>query len=49
MMYLVYFVGPLLGAALAVGVHKLLNTDEVAPELEPLPDVAEAPVDEEPA
>jgi aquaporin Z len=49
MMYLIYFVGPLLGAALAVGVYKLLNTAEVAPELEPIPDVAEAPVDEEPA
>lgn len=47
MMYLIYFVGPLLGAALAVGVYKLLNTPENAPELEPIPDVAEAPVDDE--
>ncbi|HLO16163.1 MAG TPA: aquaporin, partial [Anaerolineales bacterium] len=48
MMYLIYFVGPLLGAVLAVGVYKLLNTPEKAPELEPIPDVAEAPVNEEP-
>ena len=46
MMYLIYFVGPLLGAALAVGTFKLLNTVEAAPELEPIPDVAEAPPDE---
>ncbi|HEX9332717.1 MAG TPA: aquaporin, partial [Anaerolineales bacterium] len=45
-MYLVYFVGPLLGAALAVGIFKLLNTVEAAPDLEPIPDVAEAPTDE---
>jgi MIP family channel proteins len=49
MMYLVYFVGPLLGAALAVGVYRLLNTDEESTELEPIPDVADAPMDEEPA
>jgi MIP family channel proteins len=49
MMYLIYFVGPFLGAALAVGVYKLLNTVEPTPELEPIPDVAEAPVDEKPA
>jgi aquaporin Z len=48
MMYLIYFVGPLLGAALAVGVYRLLNTVEAAPELEPVPDVAEAPIDEKP-
>jgi MIP family channel proteins len=48
MMYLVYFAGPLLGSALAVGLFKLLNTAEPAPELEPIPDVGEAPVDEEP-
>jgi len=46
MMYLIYFAGPVLGAALAVGVYKLLNTDDVSPELEPIPDVAEAPIDE---
>ena len=48
MMYLIYFAGPLLGAALAVGVYKLLNTVEAIPELEPIPDVAEAPIAEEP-
>lgn len=48
MMYLIYFVGPLLGAAFAVGVFKLLNAPEPAPELEPIPDVAEAPIVEEP-
>jgi MIP family channel proteins len=48
MMYLIYFAGPLLGALLAVGVYKLLNTPENAPELEPIPDVAEAPINEEP-
>ena len=41
MTYLIYFVGPLLGAALAVGVFRLLNTTEPAPQLEPIPDVAE--------
>jgi len=46
MMYLIYFVGPLLGAALAVGVFKLLNTAEPTPQLEPIPDVAEASDDE---
>jgi aquaporin Z len=47
MMYLIYFVGPLLGAALAVGLYKLLNTDDESPDLEPIPDVAEAPIDDE--
>src|SRR5215212_10940183 len=47
MMYLIYFVGPLLGAALAVGVYKLLNTAEPTPELEPIPDVAETPIEDE--
>ena len=42
MMYLIYFVGPLLGAALATGVYRLLNTPETGPELEPIPDVEEA-------
>ena len=46
MTYLIYFVGPFLGAALAVGVYKLLNTDDASPELEPIPDVADAPIDE---
>jgi MIP family channel proteins len=42
MMYLIYFIGPLLGAALAVGVFKLLNTPEPPMQLEPIPDVEEA-------
>lgn len=47
MMYLIYFVGPLLGAAIAVGVYRLLDTPESGPDLEPIPDVEDAPVDEE--
>jgi MIP family channel proteins len=47
MTYLIYFVGPLLGAALAVGVFKLLNTPEPPPQLEPIPDVADAPAEED--
>ena len=47
MMYLIYFVGPLLGAAIAVGVYRLLETPEAGPELEPIPDVDDAPVDED--
>ena len=47
MMYLIYFVGPLLGAALAVGVFKLLSTPEPEPQLEPIPDVAEAPAEDD--
>lgn len=42
MMYLIYFVGPFLGAALAVGVFKLLNTTEPPMQLEPIPDMEEA-------
>jgi MIP family channel proteins len=47
MMYLIYFVGPLLGAAIAVGAYRLLETVELGPDLEPIPDVDEAPVDED--
>jgi aquaporin Z len=47
MMYLIYFVGPLLGAAIAVGIYRLLETPEAGPELEPIPDVDDAPVDED--
>ncbi len=49
MLYLVYFVGPFLGAAIAVGAYRLLNMPDVTdePELEPIPDVAEVPVEEE--
>jgi hypothetical protein len=42
MMYLIYFLGPLVGSAVAVAVFRLLNTAE------PISDVAEAPADEEP-
>ena len=49
MMYLIYFAGPFLGAALAVGIYKLLNLPEITDdmELEPIPDVAEAPAEDE--
>lgn len=47
MMYLIYFLGPLLGAALATGVYRLLNTPETGPDLEPIPDIDEAPLDED--
>jgi aquaporin Z len=47
MMYLIYFAGPLLGSAIAVGAYRLLNTPESGPDLEPIPDVDEAPEDEE--
>ena len=47
MLYLVYFLGPLLGSAIAVGAYRLLSTPETGPDLEPIPDVDEAPVDEE--
>jgi MIP family channel proteins len=47
MMYLIYFLGPLAGAAVAVGVFRLLNTPEPGPDLEPIPDVADAPQEEE--
>lgn len=47
MLYLVYFVGPFLGAAAAVGVFKVLQTVEPTPQLEPIPDVADAPVEED--
>lgn len=47
MMYLIYFLGPLLGAAIAVGAYRLLSTPESGPDLEPIPDVDDAPEDEE--
>ena len=47
MMYLIYFVGPLLGSAVAVGVYKLLYTPELGPDLEPIPDVGDAPIDDD--
>ena len=47
MMYLIYFVGPLLGAAAAVGLYRLLQTVEPEPDLDAIPDMEEAPIDEE--
>jgi MIP family channel proteins len=47
MMYLIYFVGPLLGSAIAVGAYRLLSTPEAGPDLEPIPDVDDAPVEED--
>jgi aquaporin Z len=47
MMYLIYFLGPLLGAAIAVGAYRLISTPESGPDLEPIPDVDDAPEDED--
>ena len=47
MMYLIYFAGPLLGAAFAVGLYKVLSAeDDVVDELEPA-EVVEETVEEE--
>lgn len=48
MMYLIYFVGPFLGAAIAVGAFRLLNAPEASSELEPIPDMDETPIEAEP-
>jgi MIP family channel proteins len=48
MMYLIYFLGPLVGSAVAVAVFRLLNTPDATPDLEPIPDAADAPINEEP-
>lgn len=47
MMYLIYFLGPLLGSAIAVGAYRLLEPTEAGPDEEPIPDVDDAPVDED--
>jgi glycerol uptake facilitator-like aquaporin len=47
MLYLIYFLGPLLGSAIAVGAYRLLETEGSGPEMEAIPDVDEAPVDKE--
>lgn len=47
MMYLVYFLGPLLGSAIAVGAYRLLHTPESGPDLEPIPDVDDTAEEEE--
>jgi len=47
MLYLVYFLGPLLGSAIAVGAYRLLNTPEAGTDLELIPDADETTVDAE--
>jgi MIP family channel proteins len=47
MMYLIYFIGPFLGAALAAGLYRLLGTEDSTPEFEAIPDVGDAPMDDE--
>jgi MIP family channel proteins len=47
MMYLIYFVGPLLGSAIAVGAYRLLYTPELEPDTESIPDMEDAPEEEE--
>ena len=47
MMYLIYFLGPLLGSAIAVGGYRLLATDESGTEMEAIPDVEDTAVEEE--
>ena len=47
MMYLIYFLGPLLGSAIAVGAFRLLHTPESGPDLEPIPDIDDALEEEE--
>jgi MIP family channel proteins len=47
MMYLIYFLGPLLGSAIAVGAYRLLSTPDSGPELEPILDEDDATEDED--
>ena len=47
MMYLIYFLGPLLGSAIAVGVYRLLEPVDLGPDQEPIPDIDDAPVDDD--
>jgi len=47
MMYLIYFIGPFLGAAVAAGLYRLLDTADSAPHLVAIPDVDDAPFDED--
>jgi MIP family channel proteins len=48
MLYLIYFAGPILGAAVAVGIYKLLNAPDMVDDvdLDPALDVVEAQVEE---
>jgi glycerol uptake facilitator-like aquaporin len=45
MMYLIYFLGPLLGSAIAVGAYRMLETEDS--DVEPISDVDEESVDDE--
>ena len=45
MMYLIYFLGPLLGSAIAVGAYRMLETEDS--DVEPVSDVDEELIDEE--
>jgi MIP family channel proteins len=47
MMYLIYFVGPLLGSALAVGAYRLLATPAPGAEAEAIADMEETLLDED--
>ena len=47
MMYLVYFLGPLLGSAIAVGAYRLLEPTESGPDEEPIPDIDDELIDED--
>jgi hypothetical protein len=47
MLYLVYFLGPLLGSAIAVGAYRLLDTPESGTDLESISDMDDASADEE--
>jgi MIP family channel proteins len=47
MMYLVYFLGPLLGSAIAVGAYRLLEPTEAGPDEEPIPDIDDELIDED--
>jgi MIP family channel proteins len=47
MMYLIYFLGPLLGAAIAVGAYRLLATEDTDPDMQAIPDIDDVSEDEE--
>lgn len=47
MLYLIYFAGPLLGAAAAVGVYKLFNAADTTEQIESVPDLEDMAEDAE--
>ena len=47
MLYLIYFLGPLIGSAIAVGGYRLLYSPEEEADLESIPDMEESPEEEE--